>query len=1098
MTADRWRADAWYRALTLNERSASLPAIADGDLGAGARQQIERWRGRSGLTAADAFARRLAADGISEAMLGRLLDEPIEAARARTDEPVWLARCAAAFSAAPPGEPTQLPLSERERDHPIAAVLAAFGPLIEQGRDRLLRAARARMRGRSGPVDLDRLGQVFVPELAARLVPMLSPTIVLELNVARMRGELAGDTPEERWRDFARRLRRTGSIVALLEEYPVLARRVAECIDDWVAARTAFIARLRDDWPALRDTFSPGRDPGALVRLVGDAGDTHRGGESVVIAEFASGLTLVYKPRSLAVEAHFQELLAWLNRRGDFPPFPTSRVIDRRTHGWVEFAAAAPCRSDDEVRRFYLRSGGYLALLHALCATDLHAENVIAAGEHPVLVDLEALFHPELAALAGEPAHPISLALESSVLRVGFLPQRRWRSTESDGIDLSGLSGAAGQLSPRPVRTLDSLGTDLMRFVRRRVPLPGARNRPTLLGAEVDVLDHTADIARGFEAVYRALLRCRDELLAPGGPLDRFADDEVRVIVRDTFTYARLLQESYHPDMLRDGLDRDCLLDQLWRRAEGQPDFAPIIAAERADVARGDLPRFVTRAGSRDLWTGPADRMPGFLAMSGLDLARRRLRALGEADLARQLWFIRASFATLAESDGEGEGEGIEGGEQAGTPCPADGAARDPGGPDRAELLAAARAIGDRLAGLAIAGPDQVAWLGITMTPRRDSRLSPLGADLYDGIPGVALFMAFLGATTGEAAYTELARSALQGLRRDLAADRVACPSIGGFTGRGGLVYCLTRLATLWDAPDLLADAEAIADGLPAAIERDDELDVLGGAAGCIAALLGLHGVTGSERALAVAIACGDHLIARARPEAVGIAWPTAGRPHGLTGFSHGAAGMAWSLLRLAAATGASRFRTAALDAIAYERSLFAAAAGNWPDLRRTAAAARAERDGRRAFLTAWCHGAPGIGLARLHGLAFLDDEATRSEIDVALHTTAARGFGRNHSLCHGDLGNIELLIEAGRRLGHPVWADMAGARARAILEHGRAGGWRSGAPFSVESPGLMTGLAGIGYGLLRLAAPSQVPSVLVLESIERPGRAGDTSEGTP
>jgi len=32
-----------------------------------------------------------------------------------------------------------------------------------------------------------------------------------------------------------------------------------------------------------------------------------------------------------------------------------------------------------------------------------------------------------------------------------------------------------------------------------------------------------------------------------------------------------------------------------------------------------------------------------------------------------------------------------------------------------------------------------------------------------------------------------------------------------------------------------------------------------------------------------------------------------------------------------------------------------------------------------------------------------------------------------------------------------------------------------------VESPGLLTGLAGIGYGLLRLAEPTRIPSVLVL-----------------
>ena len=40
----------------------------------------------------------------------------------------------------------------------------------------------------------------------------------------------------------------------------------------------------------------------------------------------------------------------------------------------------------------------------------------------------------------------------------------------------------------------------------------------------------------------------------------------------------------------------------------------------------------------------------------------------------------------------------------------------------------------------------------------------------------------------------------------------------------------------------------------------------------------------------------------------------------------------------------------------------------------------------------------------------------------------------------------------------------------------------RMGTPLEVESPGLMTGLAGVGHGLLRLAAPDRIPSVLLLE----------------
>jgi lantibiotic modifying enzyme len=86
-----------------------------------------------------------------------------------------------------------------------------------------------------------------------------------------------------------------------------------------------------------------------------------------------------------------------------------------------------------------------------------------------------------------------------------------------------------------------------------------------------------------------------------------------------------------------------------------------------------------------------------------------------------------------------------------------------------------------------------------------------------------------------------------------------------------------------------------------------------------------------------------------------GLCWPVPLGP--LAGLSHGAAGIAWALLALFARTGEERFRTAARGGIAFERSVFSTEAGNWRDL----------RDPEHArFPTAWCHGAPGIGLARL------------------------------------------------------------------------------------------------------------------------------------
>jgi lantibiotic modifying enzyme len=189
-------------------------------------------------------------------------------------------------------------------------------------------------------------------------------------------------------------------------------------------------------------------------------------------------------------------------------------------------------------------------------------------------------------------------------------------------------------------------------------------------------------------------------------------------------------------------------------------------------------------------------------------------------------------------------------------------------------------------------------------------------------------------------------------------------------------------------------------------------------------------------------------------------------------------------LLELAKLTDEKRFRNAALDAIAYERSLFRPKVGNWLDLRNFSDTVLADKDTQNIniCMTAWCHGAPGIGLARLRSLPYLNDAEIHSEIDTSLKTTLADGFGGSHALCHGDLGNLELLLQASLTLDKSQWQPQVDRFAAIILESINKHGWLCGVPRGVETPGLMTGLAGIGYGLLRLAQPDCVPSILVLE----------------
>lgn len=1076
MSQINFEAADWYQAISLSERIASLEFAPSQSPKTGInsdlpQRPIERWKSQSPFDKDDYFAQRLATSSISEENFCRILGEPIEAVRTRfPNPPGWLTQLAQAFSLTPSSEPITFP--EALKQIKTIGFLEIVEPLISQGRDRLHAGIQALIQTYSNlPFNPDTIENLLFLNLPRRLLMMLSRTLVLELNVARLQGLLQGNTPEERFQSFIQRLRHYDVALSILQEYPVLARQLTISINHWVAVSLEFLQHLCNDWELIRAKFSPNNDLGVLTEISGGVGDSHRDGRSVIIANFSSGFQIVYKPRSMSLDIHFQELLNWINQRGEHPPFRTLNILDRGTYGWVEFVEPQTCTFKEEIDRFYQRQGSYLAMLYALEAVDFHYENLIAAGEHPILLDLEALFHPRVGGMDLKQADRLANStLGYSVYGIGLLPHRSWLNDESEGIDISGLGATEGQLTPHQVSYWEGAGTDEMKLTRKHVEVSVAQNQPTLNGEKVNVLNYAEAIANGFANMYYLLLQHREELLAENGPIAKFAGDTVRVIVRATQTYTTLLTESFHPDVLRNALERDRLLDRLWLAVEHLPHLAKLIPAECEDLLKGDIPMFTTRPKSKNLQTSSGQQIVDFLDEPSLVSVQRRVQQLSEDDLQRQLWIIRASLTSLDLSTTGQKGNFAYQMTESQTVV------------DREQLLAAACTVGDRLEALALRGEQDVSWIGLTLVNDRNWSIVPLGYDLYDGLLGVALFLAYLGAIAAEERYTNLACAALTTLQRQLEQSRSFITEIGAFSGWGGVIYALTHLGKLWHRSELIAEAQRLVDLLPPLIEQDEKLDIISGAAGCIGSLLALYQSAPSEQILNTAIQCGDRLLTLAQPMQQGIGWMAKGiakKP--LTGFSHGAAGIAWALLKLAVLTGAERFRTAAMDAIAYERSHFSPQALNWPDLREFETAIRAGNEGQVSFMTAWCHGASGIGMARLLCLPHLDDAMIRSEIDAALKTTLAQGFGKNHSLCHGDLGNLELLLQASEILSKPEWRSQVERLSAIILDSINCNGWLCGIPLGVESPGLMTGLAGIGFGLLRLAEPTRVPSVLTL-----------------
>nr|WP_228991294.1 type 2 lanthipeptide synthetase LanM family protein [Streptomyces sp. DH8] len=980
-----------------------------------------------------------------------------------TGEPAWAAFAREAVARAPrdvvvddrayPGlsgfGPIVAPFVEAAADRLRAALAVDGAPSGGPGADGFAADGSAPDESAAGG---DRLVLAdFRRQLTRRLSRIAARTLVTELHEARRRGRLSGEGPEERFRDFVRLTARRDGLRPLVTAYPVLARLLATVCLNTGDAFAEMVARLAADRHLLGPAGvfggrggSPGgvlgadAGPGALIGVEAGAGDSHRGGRTVMLLRFAGGGRLVYKPRPLAAHRHFNTLADWFGSLGGAPELRVPRVLDRGEYGWAEFVEERPCASAAETRQFYWRQGALLALLHVLDGTDLHHENLIACGPHPVLVDVETLFHPPLGSACSP--DPAARALHDSVHRVGLLPQLL--VGETTALDMSAIGGGGAASSPVATADWADTGTDRMRLVRRAGRFAESANRPRLGGVAADPSAYTDALCGGFSAGYTAIGEHRDELLGPDGLLSLFARDEVRVVPRPTWTYTTLLDESTHPDLMRDAAERHQVLSLLRTPLLGTPGMPGVEDEEIAELWCGDVPVFATRPGGTELWSGTGRTVPppaGSDGPSGLARVEAKVRAMDTVDRQDQERIIRAAMVSTSPEPPHRAGAGGR----------KRSAAR---APEPEQLLSAARSVGDQLVSLAYRHGSRTNWIGLELLGERYWRLTPMAADLAAGYTGPALFLAQLAALTGVSRYAEAAREALDPVPGLLDAlhgrdDELGPLGTGAFAGLGGIAYALTEVGMLLgdrEVLDLVGPAVRLCCAAGAA---ESGYGVRGGAAGGLAALLAVHRATGRPEAWRGAVRCADRLVAAPPPET--------------GGFADGAAGIGWALLRFAGAGGEARFRAAGLRA-----------------LHGATGAATAEP----VHGPAWCDGAAGVALAIADSPHALEDPALSDWLADHAHASADLGPLADDSLCHGESGLLELLGHGAAPTGRSAWMRRAGA----LLASADRAGPQCGTPGRVPHPGLLTGLSGVGHGLLRAGFPDRIGSALLL----RPSRA--------
>lgn len=905
--------------------------------------------------------------------------------------------------------------------------------------------------------------------LVAQLHRKLARVLLVELNRMRVKGRLKGASPEDRWAYFLHLSQRQAFWEALWIAYPSLKARIDTLIANSVASAVEFAQR----WAADRDDLGNllGAPVGALTALHFGKGDTHQGGRTVAMVTCQGG-TLVYKPRPVAIDAALVAFLAELEAACGEHLWMRVPVVDvGERYGWAQFVEHRYADDVSDLTRFYRGIGQWLAVLRLLGGVDVHAENLIACGAYPVIVDCETLFAPRL------PGHPSGFGdaldranhyVAGTVFATGLLPSRArglgWR-----GADVSGIGALPDQQPLMMVPDIVAAGTDVARIAMVPAEPRRTQNHPS---AAPSLVDHWPEILAGFSSL-SASLRRLDEDGRLRALLTRFEACRVRVVLRATEPYAELARMLWHPVSLHNepaAVTRaHDLLAAMAENVPMAPSAPEVIAAEIDALLVGDIPYFSTQASVGRL-DGPGNCQ--WLDCGNLvEDALARWRA---ADLASEKAYMRAAlFSAYLAEDLIPPRE------------PVRPALNRIGDLDIRRRRQAAKAM-ERLISSVIRGNDgTVTWIApILLTT--GWTVQALNDDLYNGLSGLAvLSAAYLRETAaGRADPVSGIEALLSGILKSIdafAARNAAIrakqdvkkrpPPPGAYLGLGSQIWSRLLLLELGVRPDGLGEAMALREEIPAAVTADTINDLLKGCAGAIPALLALYSKTKDPKILAMADDIGAVLAARAKWEGPYAWWTYVNWPEGLGGFAHGVTGIGWALMKLADATGKDAYRHLAGAAFAFEDRLFDEAESNWVDMRQIPGSAKAA--------AAWCHGAVGIGLARLDLDPGLKREWTRRSLQAAVKATWTKGWGWNHGLCHGDTGAWELLdraIDAGEGPNGLSREDLLAALLTGIEDAGIV----TGVTNDAFVPGLFTGAGGVAYQLLRANPAAGLPSVLL------------------
>lgn len=460
--------------------------------------------------------------------------------------------------------------------------------------------------------------------------------LIQDIHRKKETGFLQGKTPEEQYRFYHEKwLDCRENVYKILKEFPELARLLFMEIQCNYELADEILEHLETDYSQIIKTFCHGRDFGD-IREVSFMGDAHNRGKKTARVEMDNGVTVYYKPHCLQNSQRYQEIYAYLCKKAGISCIE-QRYLIRDTYGWEKHIEWQCCHTEEEIRRYFFRMGIHLMLGYTLGVTDLHGENVMAHGEHPVIIDLETCPGYIIQTEESSVRRKTETLLAKSVLHTGILPVLTWGAGK-EAVILSAVN--TGKIvTPFRVPAVKKAETSEMYIDYQPVEFEIKENTLKINDKIVNAYEYAGNLEQGFRFAYEKVLT--DKAITE--MLEAFYDTGARVILRHTQQYSMYRFLSWHPDYVGERKRRAQLLQVMHREGETETQ-KKIHDYEIQDLLKNDIPCFHTEGRERCIYTGDGKSVKDYFPVSPYESWKIHMKHLGKKDCQYQCDLIWLSM----------------------------------------------------------------------------------------------------------------------------------------------------------------------------------------------------------------------------------------------------------------------------------------------------------------------------------------------------------------------------------------------------------------------------------------------------------------------